>query len=117
MEKYKYNVLTGLVHSYCKPYRTNSYFKAIIVLMWRRFNLGRGWISVESTPDTIENKASIKDFRSTQKVLGLYEGFDFDEAFTDHELEHITNVMVFYHKLNTGECTVKDGHITTKYLQ
>ena len=31
---------------------------------------------------------------SPQKYLKDYEGFDFDEAFTDSELEEITNAMV-----------------------
>lgn len=33
-----------------------------------------------------------------QKFLETFEGFDFDEAFTDHELEQITNAMSAYHK-------------------
>lgn len=40
----KYSVLTGLVHSYCKPYRTDSYFKAVIALIYRWIVFGRGWI-------------------------------------------------------------------------
>lgn len=40
----RYNVLTGLVHCYCRPYRTNSYFKAIIALIYRRIVYGRGYI-------------------------------------------------------------------------
>lgn len=40
----KYNVLTGLVHTVCKPYRTNSYFKACIALAYRKFRFGRGYI-------------------------------------------------------------------------
>ena len=40
----KYNVLTGLVHSYCKPYRTNDYWKALIALLWRKIWFGRGYI-------------------------------------------------------------------------
>jgi hypothetical protein len=31
-----------------------------------------------------------------QQALDKFEGFDFDEAFTDHELEQITNAMHFY---------------------
>lgn len=41
----KYNVLTGLVHSYCKPYRTDSYIKALIALLYRKLIFGRGWIT------------------------------------------------------------------------
>lgn len=33
-----------------------------------------------------------------QKFLETFEGFDFDEAFTDNELEHITNAMSAYFK-------------------
>lgn len=40
----KYNVLTGLVHSYCEPYRTNSLFKAIVALIYRKVKFGRGYI-------------------------------------------------------------------------
>lgn len=40
----KYHVLTGLVHSYCKPYRTNSYWKAIIALLYRKVWFDRGYI-------------------------------------------------------------------------
>ena len=40
----KYNVLTGLVHSYCKPYRTNVYWKALVALLWRKIRFGRGYI-------------------------------------------------------------------------
>jgi hypothetical protein len=48
-KKYKYNVLTGLVHTVCKPYRTNLYIKAVIALTWRRFMFGRGYIITENT--------------------------------------------------------------------
>lgn len=40
----KYNVLTGLVHTYCEPYRTNNYLKALVALFWRRVRFGRGYI-------------------------------------------------------------------------
>ncbi len=45
----EYSVLTGLVHSYCKPYRTDSYLKAIIVLLCRKIVYGRGYIIVGRT--------------------------------------------------------------------
>lgn len=44
MKDYKYNIVIGLVHSYCKPCRTNSYFKAIITLLYRRIVFGKGHI-------------------------------------------------------------------------
>ena len=44
----KYNVLTGLVHTYCKPYRTNTYWKAFFALIWRKIKFGRGYILVSS---------------------------------------------------------------------
>ena len=40
----KYNVHTGLVHSICEPYRTDSYIKALIALLWRKIWFGRGYI-------------------------------------------------------------------------
>lgn len=40
----RYNVLTGLVHSYCQPYRTNTYWKAVVALIWRKIKFGRGYI-------------------------------------------------------------------------
>lgn len=46
----KYNVLTGLVHTVCKPYRTNNYLKALIALAWRRFRFGRGYILTNQQP-------------------------------------------------------------------
>ena len=44
MSNKKYNVLTGLVHNVCEPYRTNSYFKAIVALIVRWLWFGRGYI-------------------------------------------------------------------------
>ncbi len=44
MENKKYHVVTGLVHTVCKPYRTNSYFKAFIALLYRKIMFGRGHI-------------------------------------------------------------------------
>lgn len=40
----KYHVLTGLVHGVCKPYRTNSYLKAVVALLYRRLIYCRGYI-------------------------------------------------------------------------
>ncbi len=47
MNNKKYNVLTGLTHTYCQPYRTNSYWKALIALLYRKLVFGRGWINIE----------------------------------------------------------------------
>jgi hypothetical protein len=44
MSDKKYNVLTGLVHTYCKPYRTNNYIKALFALLYRKLKFGRGYI-------------------------------------------------------------------------
>lgn len=40
----KYNVLTGLTHNYCKPYRTNNHLLALIALWYRRLKFNRGYI-------------------------------------------------------------------------
>jgi hypothetical protein len=39
----KYNVVTGL--TIVNAYRTNSYFKAIVAMIYRRIFYGRGWIT------------------------------------------------------------------------
>ena len=44
MKMKKYNVLTGLDHYYCKPYRTDSYLKALVALLYRKLLFGRGYI-------------------------------------------------------------------------
>ena len=48
-ENKKYNVLTGLVHTVCRPYRTNSYWKALVALLYRKIWFGRGYI-IKSKP-------------------------------------------------------------------
>lgn len=44
----KYRVLTGLCHSYCKPYITDQYWKALIALLYRKVIYQRGWIVIDS---------------------------------------------------------------------
>lgn len=44
MRRKRYRVLTGLVHSYCKPYESDSLIKAVIALIWRIILYQRGWI-------------------------------------------------------------------------
>lgn len=64
----------------------------------------------QSNPKTMNEKQIDKAATpvSPQKFLETYEGFDFDEAFTDNELEHITNAMSSYHKLASTPVK-KDG--------
>lgn len=45
-----------------------------------------------------QTQEPVGGMKSPQKFLKTFEGFDFDEAFTDHELEQITNAMSAYHK-------------------
>ncbi len=40
----KYSVVTGFVHTICRPYHTNSYYKAFIAMLYRKIRFGRGWI-------------------------------------------------------------------------
>ncbi len=42
MKDEKYHVLTGTY--LVQPYRTNSYFKAFIALLYRKIRFGRGYI-------------------------------------------------------------------------
>lgn len=69
----KYNVLTGLVHTYCKPYRTNNYLKAIIALCWRWLLFSRGYIIISD-----ESKKSEKALKSRK---GFYLRWEVEVYF------------------------------------
>jgi len=60
-------------------------------------------------------KAEVKDeIKSPEKIMKEYEGFDFDEAFTDHELEHIWNAMFQYGRQYTSKATVSGKEVMSK---